>query len=282
MTPTHRGGSDSACEADEVLARGELTVIGRIRSASNATFLCEAHLHERQAHCVYKPIAGEAPLWDFPDGTLAGRELGAYLVSDALGWNIVPYTIIRNGPAGRGMLQLWVDQPGEALGEVGDERQSGPDLVDLVPAGHVPPGFLPILQAYDYAGDEVTLVHADDVRLWRMAVFDVLINNADRKGGHILCGVDGQVYGVDHGVSLHVDDKLRTVLWGWAGKPVDDQTLEAVTGLRDQLRNGLAEQLGEHLTEREIAALLTRTVGLLGNPVMPTPDRRRPIPWPAF
>ena len=165
---------------------------------------------------------------------------------------------------------------------MGDEPESGPDLVDLLPAGHVPPGFLPILQAYDYAGDEVTLVHADDVRLWRMAVFDVLINNADRKGGHILSGVDGQVYGVDHGVSLHVEDKLRTVLWGWAGKPVDEETLEAVTGLRDQLRNGLAEQLGEHLTEREIAALLTRTAGLLGNPVMPTPDRRRPIPWPAF
>ena len=120
--------------------------------------------------------------------------------------------------------------------EVGDEPASGPDLVDLLPAGHIPPGYLPVLQAYDYAGDEVTLVHADDIRLRRMAVFDVLINNADRKGGHILSGVDGQVYGVDHGVSLHVEDKLRTVLWGWAGKPVDDETLETVARLRDQLR----------------------------------------------
>ena len=250
MTPTLAAGQTD--EADEVLRRGELTVIGRIRSASNATFLCEAHLGERQAHCVYKPIAGEAPLWDFPDGTLAGRELGRLPGLGALGWNIVPYTIIRDGPAGRGMLQLWVDQPGD---EVGDEPESGPDLVDLLPAGHIPPGFLPILQAYDYAGDEVTLVHADDIRLRRMAVFDVLINNADRKGGHILSGVDGQVYGVDHGVSLHVEDKLRTVLWGWAGKPVDDETLEAVTGLREQLRGGLAEQLSEHVTEREIDAL---------------------------
>ena len=115
MTPIHSGGPDPD-DLDEVCLRGELTVIGRIRSASNATFLCEAHLGELQAHCVYKPIAGEAPLWDFPDGTLAGRELGAYLVSDALGWNIVPYTIIRDGPAGRGMLQLWVDQPGSSLG----------------------------------------------------------------------------------------------------------------------------------------------------------------------
>jgi uncharacterized repeat protein (TIGR03843 family) len=275
MTPIHSGGPDDC----EVLRRGELTVIGRIRSASNATFLCEAHLGELQAHCVYKPIAGEAPLWDFPDGTLAGRELSAYLVSDALGWNIVPYTIIRDGPAGRGMLQLWVDQPGD---EVGDEPESGPDLVDLLPAGHIPPGFLPVLQAYDYAGDEVTLVHADDIRLRRMAVFDVLINNADRKGGHILSGVDGRVYGVDHGVSLHVEDKLRTVLWGWAGKPVDDETLETVRRLRDQLRGSLGDQLCEHITGREVTALHARAVALLDNPVMPTPDRRRPIPWPAF
>ncbi len=263
----------------ELLRRGELTVLGRIRSASNATFLCEAHKGERRAHCVYKPIAGETPLWDFPDGTLAGRELAAYLVSSALGWNIVPYTIIRDGPAGRGMLQLWVDQPGD---EVGDEPAAGPDLVDVLPAGEIPPGYLPILQAYDYAGDEVMLVHADDIRLHRMAVFDVLINNADRKGGHVLLGVDGGVYGVDHGVSLHIQDKLRTVLWGWAGKPVDDETLEAVAGLRDELRGELGEQLCEHLTDREIDALRRRTVGLLDNPVMPTPDRRRPIPWPAF
>ena len=278
MTPTPNGGPDPD-DLDEVCLRGELTVIGRIRSASNATFLCEANLGERQAHCVYKPIAGEAPLWDFPDGTLAGRELAAYLVSSALGWNIVPYTIIRDGPAGRGMLQLWVDQPGD---EVGDEPAAGPDLVDLLPAGHIPPGYLPVLRAYDYAGDEVTLVHADDLRLRRMAVFDVLINNADRKGGHILSGVDGHVYGVDHGVSLHSEDKLRTVLWGWAGKPVDDETLETVARLRDGLRAELGEQLCEHITDREIDALHARTVGLLVNPVMPTPDRRRPIPWPAF
>jgi uncharacterized repeat protein (TIGR03843 family) len=275
MTPKPEGWPDD----NEVLRRGELTVIGRIRSASNATFLCEAHFDGRQVHCVYKPIAGEAPLWDFPDGTLAGREMSAYLVSSALGWNIVPYTIIRDGPAGRGMLQRWVDQPGD---EVGDEPESGPDLVDLLPAGHVPPGFLPVLQAYDYSGDEVLLVHADDVRLRRMAVFDVLINNADRKGGHILCGVDGQVYGVDHGVSLHVQDKLRTVLWGWAGKPVDDETLETVAALGKQLRGELGEQLRGHITGREVDALRARVVALLGNPVMPIPDRRRPIPWPAF
>jgi uncharacterized repeat protein (TIGR03843 family) len=110
----------------------------------------------------------------------------------------------------------------------------------------------------------------------------VLINNADRKGGHVLSGVDGSVYGVDHGVSLHSDDKLRTVLWGWAGKPVDDETLGQVAGLRDALLNGLADALSAHITEREITALYARAVGLLDDPVMPSPDRHRPIPWPAF
>jgi len=283
MTPTSE---------DEALRGGTLTVLGRIRSASNATFLCEARLDDRLAHCVYKPVAGEAPLWDFPDGTLAGREVSAYLVSAALGWNVVPYTVLRDGPAGRGMVQRWVDQPGDVLDdteadeaadeETDEEPDAGPDLVDLLPAGHVPPGFLPVLQAYDYAGDEVTLVHADDARLRRMAVFDVLINNADRKGGHILAGVDGGVYGVDHGVSLHTEDKLRTVLWGWAGKPVDDDTLRDVAGLRDALLGDFDQTLRPHVTNREIDALYARTVGLLENPVMPSPDRRRPIPWPAF
>ncbi|AFM17883.1 hypothetical protein Mycch_3133 [Mycolicibacterium chubuense NBB4] len=279
MTTPERG-ADGSVDVAEVLRRGELTVIGRIRSASNATFLCEATLADRTQHCVYKPVAGEAPLWDFPDGTLAGRELGSYLVSAALGWNVVPHTIIRKGPAGPGMVQRWVDQPEED--ESSAPPDAGPDLIDLLPAGKIPPGFLPVLQAYDYAGDEVVLVHADDDRLRRLAVFDVLVNNADRKGGHVLSGVDGQVYGVDHGVTLHVEDKLRTVLWGWAGKPVDDETLDDVAMLGDALKSDLGAELCEHITAREVAALRARVVALLRNPVMPTPDRRRPIPWPAF
>ncbi|WP_084020326.1 SCO1664 family protein [Mycobacterium avium] len=273
----------------EVLRGGELTVIGRIRSASNATFLCEATLGDRAVHCVYKPVAGEAPLWDFPDGTLAGRELGAYLVSTQLGWNLVPYTVIRDGPAGPGMLQLWVRQPGDAVGEVSEAGESGaeqpdpgPDLVDLFPVGASPPGYLPVLRAYDYAGDEVVLMHADDPRLRRMAVFDVLVNNADRKGGHILCGVDGRVYGVDHGVCLHVENKLRTVLWGWAGKPVDDDSLAAVACLAEALTGPFGDELAEQITRAEIAALRLRAHALLDNPVMPGPNRHRPIPWPAF
>lgn len=265
-----------------VLRRGQLTVLGRIRSASNATFLCEATLDERRVHCVYKPIAGEQPLWDFPDGTLARRELGAYLISAQLGWNIVPYTIIRDGPAGIGMLQMWVEQPGDGTGIADAAGDTGLDLVDLVPAGKVPPGYLPVLQARSYAGEPVLLVHADDTRLQRMAVLDVLINNADRKGGHILRGLDGEIYGVDHGVCLHVDDKLRTVLWGWAGKPVDDDMLAAVSDLIDALAGPLGAALTPHLTATEIAALRRRADGLLEHPVMPSPDRFRPIPWPAF
>lgn len=267
--------------AREVLRRGELTILGRIRSASNATFLCEANHDERTVHCVYKPVAGEQPLWDFPDGTLAGRELAAFLVSEALDWKIVPHTIIRDGPAGPGMLQRWVDQPDDTEQTEETEAQ-GPELVDLCPAGSVPPGYLSVLRAYDYAGDEVTLVHADDPRLLRMAIFDVIVNNADRKGGHILSGVDGRVYGVDHGVSLHVEDKLRTVLWGWAGKPIDDESLESVACLQELLHGPLSDELRASITPAEVAALRRRVRALLDEPVMPAPDRRRPIPWPAF
>ncbi len=269
----------STNDRHEVLRVGELTLLGRIRSASNATFLCEATLGRSTVHCVYKPVSGERPLWDFPDGTLAGREVGAYLVSARLGWDIVPYTVIRDGPAGPGMVQLWVRQPGD---EVDSEPRPGPELIDLFPVGKPQPGYLPVLRAYDYAGEEVVLMHADDLRLRRIAVFDILVNNADRKGGHVLFGVDERVYGVDHGVCLHVENKLRTVLWGWAGKPIDDQTCEEVAGLVDALRDTLCDELAGYITPAEIRALRGRTQALLDKPVMPAPDRHRPIPWPAF
>lgn len=258
------------------LLRGELTVLGRIRSASNATFLCEARRGDEAVHCVYKPVAGEQPLWDFPDGTLAGRELAAFLVSEALGWAVVPHTIVRDGPAGPGMLQLWVEQPAESSAD------TEPELVDLCPADDVPVGYLSVLRAYDQTGGEVTLVHADDAQLRRMAVFDVIINNADRKGGHILSGVDGRVYGVDHGISFHVSDKLRTVLWGWAGRSIDDETLDAVATLQCGLAGSLGGLLRENITAAEVEALCGRVRMLLEDPRMPNPDRRQPLPWPAF
>lgn len=272
----------TADERLDVLSSGELQVLGRIRSASNATFLCEARQRrdgdggdEVTVRCVYKPVAGEQPLWDFPDGTLAGREYGSYLISSALGWNIVPHTIIRDGPAGSGMVQLWVEQ-------ADGERGGGRGLVELCPSDAVPAEYLCVLTAYDYSGGEVALVHADDPRLRRMAVFDVIVNNADRKGGHILAGNDGRVYGVDHGVSLHVHDKLRTVLWGWAGSPIDDDDLRALADLDELLDDSLGGELAAHITEAELAALRRRVRALLAEPVMPGPDGRRPLPWPAF
>jgi uncharacterized repeat protein (TIGR03843 family) len=266
----------------DALRAGDLQVVGRIRSASNATYLCEARLGQDEdgeegvtVRCVYKPVAGEQPLWDFPDGTLAGREYGSYLISASLGWDIVPHTIIRDGPAGSGMVQLWVDQKD---GEDG----GGPGLVELCPSDAVPAEYLCVLTAYDYSGGEVALVHADDPGLRRMAVFDVIVNNADRKGGHILAGADGRVYGVDHGVSLHTHDKLRTVLWGWAGTRIDDETLRALAVLDGQLDGALGGALAAHITEAELAALRRRVRALLEEPVMPGPDGRRPLPWPAF
>lgn len=259
----------------QALRGGELTVLGRLRTASNATFLCAADPGDggEAIQCVYKPVAGEQPLWDFPDGTLAGREVAAYLVSAALGWNIVPHTLIRSGPAGPGMVQLWVDQP---------DPPADPGLVDLCPPESVPPGYLSVLTAYDYSGGEVTLVHADHPQLRRMAVFDLVVNNADRKGGHVLLGIDGAVYGVDHGVTLHVQDKLRTVLWGWAGMRLDDETCSALADLDAQLGDELGTALREHITGAELAALRRRVRALLDDPVLPNPAGRNPLPWPAF
>ena len=268
-------------ERDETLRSGELKILGRIRSASNATFLCEALRGADSVHCVYKPVAGEQPLWDFPDGTLAGREFSAFAISAALSWDVVPYTLIRDGPAGPGMVQLWIDQSDADDDDEGDADRE-PGLVDLWPTESVPEGYLSVLRAYDYTGGEVTLIHADDPRLRRMAVFDVIVNNADRKGGHILSGLDGRVYGVDHGISMHAQEKLRTVLWGWAGKPIDDPTLEEMAGLQERLAGSLGEELREHITAVEVAALCGRVRALLADPVMPDPNRRSQIPWPAF
>ncbi|OHU26775.1 phosphatidylinositol kinase [Mycobacteroides franklinii] len=276
MTPSPDDLGPSGGAEDHVAIReGELTVIGRIRSASNATFLCETQAESGDSvHCVYKPVRGEQPLWDFPDGTLAGREVAAYLISAELGWNVVPYTAFRDGPAGVGMVQRWIHEP---------ELPDGvPDLVDICLPDALPPGYLPILRALDADGAEIVLVHADDALLRRMAVFDTLVNNADRKGGHILRGAEGGVYGVDHGICLHAEGKLRTVLWGWAGKPVEPELLADVVHLEEALRGEFGAALAAHVTVDEVTALRQRAAMMLDEPVMPMPDRNRPIPWPAF
>ncbi|TSE01668.1 SCO1664 family protein [Skermania sp. ID1734] len=260
-----------------LLRTGRLEVIGRISSASNVTLVCESVSDGDCLRCVYKPIRGERPLWDFPDGTLAGREVASYAISDALGWDVIPETILRDGPYGAGMVQRWIDTVDNHT-EAGNRM----DLVDLCPPAAVPEGFIAVLRAYDGAGDEVALVHADDPRLQRMAVLDVLLNNADRKGGHALEGLDGQVYGVDHGICLHSEHKLRTVLWGWAGDPVPDGLMSDIAALPAKIAGRLGERLSRYITDAEIDALTRRANRLVDHPVMPRPRTARPIPWPAF
>ena len=190
-------------------ADGELELEGRLVDASNTTLRAVITLDGVTARCVYKPVRGERPLWDFPDGTLAGREVAAYVVSAATGWDVVPPTVLRDGPLGEGACQLWIDEPDDA-----------DPLVGLRARRELPPGWLRVAAARDDDGRPYLLAHADDPRLARMALFDVVVNNADRKGGHVLHRPADTVYGVDHGVCFHVEDKLRTVLWGWAGRPL--------------------------------------------------------------
>lgn len=268
------GPVPSPADEVEILVRGEITIEGRVLPASNVTFLGEAVLGGRSVRCVYKPVAGERPLWDFPDGTLAAREVAAYVVSEALGWNVVPPTLLRHGPAGRGMVQLWREP---------DEGQSP---VDIVEVGSAPEGYLHVLDAVDGNGEPVSLVHEDSDPLRRMAVFDVVVNNADRKGGHVLAMPGGHRYGVDHGVSFHTDTKLRTVLWGWAGRALDATDVRDVTVFTDALASvdaDLRARLDGLLTVGEVTALLRRCEELLGRGRMPLPSGEWPaIPWPAF
>ncbi|MFC8848206.1 MULTISPECIES: SCO1664 family protein [unclassified Micromonospora] len=255
-----------------LLRDGELTVEGRLVDASNATLLGALTLDGVSARCVYKPVRGERPLWDFPDGTLAGREVSAFLVSQATGWDLVPPTVLRDGPFGPGSCQLWIDEPADAE-----------PLVGFVPAEAVPPRWFPVAAARDDDGAAYALAHADDPRLARLAVLDAVINNADRKGGHVLVGADDRLYGVDHGVSFHVEDKLRSVLWGWAGRELPPDALEMLADLTVQVGGELGEELAEHLTIREVAELGSRVGRLRDTGRFPQPPQDWPaMPWPPM
>lgn len=244
-----------------------LTIKGRIMPASNATFLGELDGRE----VVYKPVAGERPLWDFPDGTLADREVAAYLVAQATGWDLVPRTWWGEGPHGPGMVQEW------------QEVDPDQDAVTLVRAGAAPDGWLEVVEGLDERDRPVTLVHEDTAALRRLAVYDVLVNNADRKGGHVLAMTGGHRYGVDHGVAFHHEPKLRTVLWGWAGTPLTDDEVAVVTTVLAAVRGDLGERLGVHLAEHELRALERRAERLLAAGVLPGPTGDWPaIPWPPF
>lgn len=239
-----RAPADDA-EALHLLRTGEVDLEGRMLDASNVTLVGAIRTDELAAECVYKPVAGERPLWDFPDGTLAGREISAFLVSEATGWRVVPPTVLREGPFGPGMVQLWID---------------GDDDVDLA----------------EY-------VRRDDPALRRMAVFDAVVNNADRKGGHIIPMPDGHAYGVDHGICFSVEPKLRTLLWRWAGKRLPVDAVEMLARLADDLRGDLGEELHEHLTRSEVRATQRRVAELLRTGRHPEPSGDWPaLPWPPF
>ena len=221
----------------DLLTHGKLEVEGRLVDASNATLYCTISIAGRPQKkqraagdaiaCVYKPIAGERPLWDFPAGTLAGREVAAYVVSRAAGWDVVPPTVMRDGPFGPGMCQLWID------------HDPGVDLIALSR-------------------------RTDHVGLRDMAVFDAAVNNADRKIGHLLPVADGHLYGCDHGVCFAEDYKLRTVLWQWRGKSLPRRSMEALRRLSAQLTEGsLAAELSALLTPSEISATKLRVETLL-------------------
>ncbi|GAB3622259.1 SCO1664 family protein [Mariniluteicoccus endophyticus] len=249
-------------DADEPVA---FKVVGRLVTASNATFLCAVG----EQHWVHKPVAGERPLWDYPDGNLAQREVAAYRLSDAAGFGVVPETLLVEGPWGRGSLQRWIDSDDEAV-----ER-----LVDLVGVDQVPDGWFAVMEGLDADENEVAVVHADDPRLRRMALFDAVINNSDRKGGHVLVDADGHLWGCDHGVSLSVDPKLRTLLWGWAGEALDAgemELLHAADDAADDVLEGL-------ITAEEIAAVHARIADMLKTGTFPEPHDGWPaVPWPPF
>ncbi|MFB9524486.1 SCO1664 family protein [Streptomyces cremeus] len=256
-----------------LLAKGDLKVLGQVREASNAVLYCEIASEGETATCVYKPVAGEQPLWDFPDGNLARREVAAYEISEATGWGLIPPTVLRDGPYGEGMCQLWIEGDPEAGGA----------LLALVEDEEAADGWKPVVLAEVEEGRTALLVHADDARLRRLAVLDAVINNGDRKGGHLLPSGDGHLYGIDHGVSFHVEDKLRTLLWGWAGEPLTPEALDVLEELSARLADGtpLATRMAELITPAELAALRERVAALRTSGVHPAPSGQWPaIPWP--
>jgi uncharacterized repeat protein (TIGR03843 family) len=231
----------------EILECGEVRLHGQFIWGSNYTFLCDVTHAGRSLQAVYKPAEGERPLWDFPDGTLAGREVAAYHVAAALGWDFVPPTVLRQqAPAGPGSLQLFV--------EVDPEKHY------------------------------FSLTEAEKELLRPAALFDSLINNADRKGGHIMLGKDGRLWLIDHGLCFHEDEKLRTVIWDFVGEEIDASLLQDLRGLRSRLSPGaeLEEQLRPTLTNEEIESLRRRLVRLLELGRFPEPGPGRPYPWPLI
>jgi uncharacterized repeat protein (TIGR03843 family) len=228
-----------------ILSHGEIKIEGRFVWGSNYTFLVEVKSDEETIAAVYKPSRGERPLWDFPRETLAAREVAAYLTSQELGWDLVPPTILRSeGPAGPGSLQLYVDADVEH-------------------------------HYFNFSEEEKQ-------RLRPVALFDLLINNADRKGGHVLMSPDGHIWSIDHGICFHRADKLRTVIWDFANEFIPDDLIKDTQKFYNSLINNeeLQQKYIELLSEEELQALILRTKRILTDRCFPEPFTDRPYPWP--
>lgn len=229
----------------QLLTDGEISVEGRLVDASNATLFVTISDGINEMRAIYKPIAGERPLWDFPDGNLASRERAAYLVSEALAIHCIPLTILRDGPFGLGAVQQWIDV---------DEN------VDLE-----------------------TYFRKDLVELRWVALLDAVINNTDRKIGHLLPQSDGRLYVCDHGVTFHEEDKLRTVLWQWAGQPLSPTELVVLENFLAHLDSPKSDEIKALMSDREFLALKERTKRLIAEKFFPEPNPEWPhIPWPPF
>lgn len=228
-----------------LLESGEITVEGRLVDASNATLYVSISDGDSSTKAIYKPVAGERPLWDFTDGNLASRERAAYIIDQALGFNHVPLTILREGPFGLGMVQQWID--------------------------------------IDEAVDLETFFRLDDPQLREVALFDAVVNNTDRKIGHLIPDLNGHLYICDHGVTFHEEDKLRTVLWQWAGEPLTAKELEKLEELKSFMASETSTELKTLITNSEIIALLKRIEKLISLALFPEPNPDWPhIPWPPF
>jgi hypothetical protein len=228
----------------EKMSEGELEVVGYLPAASNYTYLARivAKGGETDPLVVYKPQSGEAPLWDFEEGTLCRREVAAYFVSQESGFDFVPPTLLRDGPYGLGAVQAFVDHD-------------------------------PTFTAFD-------LIDAESETLRRVALFDVVTNNADRKAGHVFKDGTGKIWCVDHGICFHVQPKLRTVLWDFAGLPFSNDEKGLLEKILGSLRAELAFKLSDLLSRREVESLKARTKSVLDAGVFPAPGPGRSYPWP--
>ncbi len=228
-----------------ILSQGEIAVEGRLVDASNATLFVEISDANEKVKAIYKPVSGERPLWDFESGNLASRERAAYLISEAAGFHCVPITILRDGPFGFGMVQEWI--------EIDEE-------IDLS-----------------------SYFREDRAELRALALFDAIINNTDRKIGHLLVRPGGELKVCDHGVTFHHEDKLRTVLWQWADSPLDDREMGLLRALKERLRTHSIEEIPQLINKEEYDALLSRVNRLLVEKKFPLPNPDWPsVPWPPF